>query len=58
MDFTIFKDEICKYIAEIWVFPRISPKYTREFNENIQKSETPTASLSYDSLSQTYHKWI
>ena len=30
MNFTIFKDEIHKYIAEIWGFPRISPKYTED----------------------------
>ena len=30
MDFTIFKDEICKYIAEIQGLTRISQKYIED----------------------------
>ena len=43
MDFTIFKDEIHKCIAEIWVFPRISLKYT----ENLMR---------YSEIRNTYSK--
>ena len=36
MDFTISKDEICKYIAEIQGLPRISPRYIEDLMQYLK----------------------